>query len=1056
MAHDRPEAPTVPLNRVLPLVFCSGACALVYQIAWTRDFRLIFGASTPASAAVVAMFAAGLGLGAWRLGPRAQRSRGPLYFYAFLEAGIALSSAASFVLVPLAARAYIALGGTVTLGVAGATVARLLLAAMVLAVPTFLMGGTLPALARVTAVGRDGDPARRGFALLYGVNTLGAVFGCMFANFVLLEYVGTAGTLLLAGLFNLSVVASALMMGGPTGDAPDDTDDDADSPLREAAAPRTFVLAAAAVAGFAFFLMEMVFYRMLVPLLGGTVYTFGLVLAVALLGVGIGGALYSAVFARRPAQLSAFATTCLLEAAGLGLPYALGDRIAFLAIVARPFGVLGLAGYAAGWFVVAALVVLPASIAAGVQFPLLVALLGRGERAVARHVGLAYAWNTVGAIAGALAGGFGLMRVLGATGCWRTITELLVGAGIAAAALALRRDRRWLRLGAHLGLAVVAVGLVRATTGPTAAWRHSPIGAGRVAPSAIDSPETAEKWVRDARRSVAWEADGVESTIALKNNDGYSFLTNGKSDGHCIEDAGTQVMGGLVGAILHPAPASALVIGLGSGSTAGWLGQVPSMGRVDVVELEPAMLEVARRCAPVNEHALENPKVHVTRGDAREVLSVTNDHYDIIFSEPSNPYRAGVASLYTLEYYRRVLDHLRDDGLFLQWVQGYEVDVPTMNTIFATLGTAFPFVEVWQLESADLLFVGSRQPVVKDVGVLRARVAGEPFARALRQTWGVVDLEGFLAHFVAIPGFVDAIARKRTIPLNTDDRPVVEFGFARTVGDEAADHALVNVEKIARKAIQAGQDRPWLVGGEIDWDRFMLVRAEIPCVDGRKPYDTFDAGADIRERIAFESQWLDKDNAKDALEEWDRHPREPATPIEALHLAQAGMERHDRRAVQWVQQLASSHPLESLVFQAQQVSDDHQDAEAADLLERALVGYRSDPWASSTVMGHGVLLAMMLAMGDRTLAPRMLELLSQPFAIDMLQDRRLAFAVNIAREIDPKRGCAEVLAPLEPYTPWENRLLEYRRDCYRDTGDRRAALAEKELARFLGEKRERF
>ena len=112
-------------------------------------------------------------------------------------------------------------------------------------------------------------------------------------------------------------------------------------------------------------------------------------------------------------------------------------------------------------------------------------------------------------------------------------------------------------------------------------------------------------------------------------------------------------MGGLLGAILHPQPRSAMVIGLGSGSTAGWLGEVPSIDRVDVVELEPAMLEVARRCAPINERPLDNPKVHVVRGDAREVLSVTRQRYDIVFSEPSNPYRAGVASLYTSEYYDR-------------------------------------------------------------------------------------------------------------------------------------------------------------------------------------------------------------------------------------------------------------------------------------------------------------------------------------------------------------------------------------------------------------------
>ncbi len=185
------------------------------------------------------------------------------------------------------------------------------------------------------------------------------------------------------------------------------------------------------------------------------------------------------------------------------------------------------------------------------------------------------------------------------------------------------------------------------------------------------------------------------------------FTTNGKVDGHCRSTPATQIMGGLLGALLHPAPRTSLVIGLGSGSSAGWLAAVPEMTRVDAVELEPSMLEVARRCAVVNEHALDNPKLHVVLGDAREVLSVTPERYDIVFSEPSNPYRAGVASLYTRQFYDRVLQHLKPGGMFLQWVQAYEIDEPAMRTIFATAATAFPYVETWQLECADLLLVGS-------------------------------------------------------------------------------------------------------------------------------------------------------------------------------------------------------------------------------------------------------------------------------------------------------------------------------------------------------------
>ena len=155
--------------------------------------------------------------------------------------------------------------------------------------------------------------------------------------------------------------------------------------------------------------------------------------------------------------------------------------------------------------------------------------------------------------------------------------------------------------------------------GPTAVWRHSPIGAGRVSPQVASSYNTLKDWENQTRRRISWEADGVESSVALDSKDAYAFILNGKADGNIRGDAGTQVMSGVLGALIHPNPRKAMVIGLGTGSTAGWLGAVPTMERVDVAELESAILEVARVCAPANQNVLGNPKVHTWIGDAREI-----------------------------------------------------------------------------------------------------------------------------------------------------------------------------------------------------------------------------------------------------------------------------------------------------------------------------------------------------------------------------------------------------------------------------------------------------
>src|SRR5437762_167418 len=268
--ESRPTAGWRPPLVALLLVG-SGFCALVYEVAWLRMLRLVFGVSTAASAAVLAIFLGGLGLGGLLLGRRADRAPSPLRLYADLETGVAVAAAATPLLVAVVARLYFLLGGTAVLGLAGATVLRLALAVAVLGLPAVLMGGTLPAAVR--AVERGADAGRRGAGLLYGANTLGAGGGSLYATFLALELLGTNLTVWSASLLNLVVALAARLLaaraGAPAGAPPESAE-----PAPAAAAPAALVLVAAAFVGFAFLLMELVWYRMLAPLLGGSTYTF--------------------------------------------------------------------------------------------------------------------------------------------------------------------------------------------------------------------------------------------------------------------------------------------------------------------------------------------------------------------------------------------------------------------------------------------------------------------------------------------------------------------------------------------------------------------------------------------------------------------------------------------------------------------------------------------------------------------------------------------------------------------------------------------------------------
>jgi hypothetical protein len=360
------------------LLFGSGACALIYQTVWLRQFRLIFGASTAASAAVLAIFMGGLGLGGLLIGKRIDRLRNPLAIYGFLEVGVSLFAGLTPILFWLVRHLYLAMGGSFALGQFVATVVRLLLSVVVLAIPTILMGGTLPAASRAV----EGDDAGRlSVSILYAANTVGAVIGTVFSTFYLLETFGNLKALIAAALLNAIVGLAAIAYSNRVGDS-DITHEASTTP---AVAPHRLVYAAAAVVGFAFFLMELVWYRMLAPILGGTTYTFGLILAVALAGIGAGSFVY-ALLRRTRATLGAFAVLCAVEALTIAIPFALGDRLASLSLFLRALGTFGFSGFVLAWSLVTVIVIFLPAFIAGAQFPVLISLLGEGAEDVGRHV----------------------------------------------------------------------------------------------------------------------------------------------------------------------------------------------------------------------------------------------------------------------------------------------------------------------------------------------------------------------------------------------------------------------------------------------------------------------------------------------------------------------------------------------------------------------------------------------------------------------------------------------------------------------------------------------
>ena len=985
----------------------------------------------------------GLGLGSALLGKRAESTPRPLAFYAKLELLIAVSAALTPVLIWLIRAAYIASGGTFAMGAFVGTFVRLLLAAIVLAIPTLLMGGTLPAMARFAVSDEDGS--RRGLALLYGMNTLGAVAGAASGTFFLFERFGNHTTLYIACVLNAGVAGIAwLISRGETlpeaSAAPRKQD-----ALPGTAAPLPLVLLASAVTGFVFLLMELVWYRMLSPIFGGTAFTFGLILAVALLGIGIGGVMYSLAGAKRRPTLNGFAFTCALEALFVTIPFALGDRLVVLAMMLQPLGTLGFYGSVLGWFALCSIIVLPAAIIAGIQFPMLLALLGRGRDGIGTQTGAAYAWNTAGAIAGSLAGGFGFIPIFTATGTWRLVAILLVICAFLAAIIGTRGLGKPLRALPSVLISAVVVLAWIFSTGPTAAWRHSQLS---LLKAQERTPNETRDLLQSLRRDILWQADGVETSIGISKSQSLAFIVNGKSDGNAKRDAGTQVMSGLLAALIHSNPRSGAVIGLGTGSTAGWLAAIPSMERVDVVELEPVLVKFAAQCAPVNHDALTNPKLNLIIGDGREFLLTGKQRYDLVVSEPSNPYRAGIASLFTREYYEAIAQKLNRGGLFAQWMQAYDMDLRTIQIFYATVSSVFPQIETWQTQSGDLLLIASKDPISYDLDLLRTRIALEPFQSALAKVWRTTDLEGVFSHYVGNGKFAHNAMQRSGVPLNTDDQMLLEFAFAR---NRQAGHHL-SFADMRRDAQLFEADRP-VARGELDWKKVEEQRNGMFLAYDHPPQPHGSMSGEELVLVRALNNYAD-DNLAGAWENWELLKRQPHNPIELAMVAECLADQGNEAALPYIDQLQAIERTEAQAIRARLLWRQNRFEEARATMGNVLASLRVDPWPMQALITRTMNLAVDMAEGDKTNAggTSIYDALQKPFAVYNSDEARMFALIRVGISLDHGATGEHVLHSIEaaePHIPWNWGFLKIRNACYTASQHPLAAESQNDLVDYL-------
>ncbi len=758
------------VNRlVFALFFVSGFSALVLQVVWMRELSLVFGATAHAAAATLAAFFLGLATGSRYWGRLSRRVASPLRAYALLEIGVVVAASAGFLLIPTFEGLYAALYDHWAGGRPGLLLtAKLLLALVLLSPAAFFMGGTLPVLS--TWLVRHPADTGRHIPLLYGVNTAGAAVGTFSTAFLLPPLLGYDGTYLLAMALTGGVALAAWLLAAKQSvaleepSAPSPRGARGHTPRNRRPLPAGALNALAFLSGFVTLALEVLWTRMFAQVLQNSVYSYAVILVVFLLALA-SGSFVAARLARR--DLPTVPTLALLLC-GAALLVALTPQIFFwltdgLSYLGSDQGWPSFLKTLAG---TAVITLAPPTIVLGVVFPYLWKIAGAGGK-VGETVGRLLALNTLGAIVGALGAGFVLLEWLG---LWRSILWLS-GLYLAAAAL----------------LPTLAV------TDPHRPARWRPILAAvpllgfLLLLSALDVARLPVVRIDPVRRAEALleMREGGSATVAVVRRDGHLGI---KVDNHytlgSTRGLGLQQRQAHFPLLMHPEPKRVLFLGMGTGISAGAALAHPTE-RIVVTELLGDVIDLARRHFGRHTQGLfDDPRVQLIAEDGRHHLSAIDDTYDVVIGDLFVPWKRGNAALYSLEHFRNVAERLAPDGLFAQWVPLYQLTEQELGIIARTFAEVFPDVTLWRgdfLPAGPIVaLVGRTQDLPLDpTAVLhRARSLTDTARDADAAVLPDPETPPLLLYYAGHLSRADALLRG--YPLNTDDRPRLQFRAARS------------------------------------------------------------------------------------------------------------------------------------------------------------------------------------------------------------------------------------------------------------------------------------
>jgi spermidine synthase len=846
---------------VLFCFFFSGIAGLIYQILWLRMIDKVIGSAPFAVATVLSVFMGGLALGSWLAGryiDRISSRRNLLSLYGKVELAIGIYGLFLPLFIYMAKPVYVLAYNALFAHFWLYRIFAFSGCSLLLLVPTTLMGVTLPVLCRfyVEDLGHIGARTGR----LYGINTIGGAAGAVLCGFFLIARFGVWGSLVTA--VGLNVLIGILCIAMAKGDRPlisepldkfKDTIKPKGTKIQKEPGHMEFVpvddkliitlaLWIFGISGFCSMAYEVFWTRLLGLIIGPTTYSFSLVVSTFIVGLAIGNIIFGRLADRvketfRLLVITQACAACL----ALLVSQFLGNSQFFFSKLIYTFQ---------GEFnekilvqsVVMFFVLVGPTIFLGATFPLVNRIYARSLPEIGKTVGTAYAMNTVGAILGSFIAGFIFLPLLGKENGLRVVAGLQILTSLLAIIYLILKEGKKVRA-TVTGLITVSLSLLLLINFPS--WNHNILSRGWYHQfKSFEKYFNTTSWVEAiwegtskfarhvANIDVVFYGDGIGGfTTVVKwfsttGRANYTLLNSGKGDASSHSDRLTQALSAHIPLLFHPNPEKVMVIGLASGMTAGEVLHYP-VKQLDVLEINDQVIKAAEFFNPWNNNCLTNPKTRIIVQDGRNHLELIKERYDVIISEPSNPWMAGLANLFTMDYFKTVKGRLSEDGIFIQWFYSYEMDWSTFSMVGRTFAEVFPDGLLMKTLSSDFLLVGfsgkkNMNLKVADKNMVYAGKSKNITIRDPRVIFNLIvseDLKGFFG-----PGL-----------FHTDNFPRLEFAAPKnldrmdnSIDQEIKKRSLLSIE--TKEIVESNKNI------DLSLDRLELMTADI----SSPPFKEFD------------------------------------------------------------------------------------------------------------------------------------------------------------------------------------------------------------------------